>query len=246
MKSWSRLFAPVFYVGFISLFAALAYGLIGTGTLIPANPFLAALRAFGVGFIAAGFTLWIALRRTEAEHTGLNPLFGFLVVAGAFLLLLGLLFSQSGLSRPAGLAGLAFMAAALLIGLIAVLFDPAFPKPVAKSWPEGGTAILTRYARVDLDELAHDDGHVDAVDDLTRIEGIGPKIEAILNAADVLTYAELAQFSPDDIREILRRAEFRAPADPSTWPEQARLAEQGAWDELEALQERLVAGRVAG
>jgi hypothetical protein len=243
MKSWSRLFALVFYMGFIALIAALAYGLIGMGTLLPVDPFLASLRAFGVGFIAAAFTLWIALRRTEAEHTGLNPLFGFLVVAGAFLLVLGLLFPQSGLSSPAGLAGLAFMVASLLIGLIAVLFDPAFPKPVAKSWPEGGTAILTRYARVELDEYSHEDGYEEAEDDLTRIEGIGPKIEAILKEADVLTFAELAESSPDEIREILQMAEFKAPADPSSWPEQARLAEQGAWDELEALQVRLVAGR---
>lgn len=243
MKSWSRMFALAFYVGFIALFAALAYGLIGTGSLLPANPFLSSLRTFGVGFIASGFTQWIALRRTEAEHTGLNPLFGFLIVAGAFLLLLGVLFPQSGLSRPAGLAGMGFMFAALLIGLAAVLFDPAFPKPVARSWPEGGTAILTRYARVDLDEHGHENGHPAQPDDLTRIEGIGPKIEAILNAADVVTYAQLAQYAPDNIREILRLAEFRAPADPSSWPEQARLADREAWDELEALQERLVAGR---
>jgi len=59
----------------------------------------------------------------------------------------------------------------------------------------------------------------------------------------VLTFAELAEYSPDDIREVLQMAEFRAPADPSSWPEQARLADQGAWDDLEALQERLVAGR---
>ena len=82
-----------------------------------------------------------------------------------------------------------------------------------------------------------------APDNLRRIEGIGPKIAGILQAAGIKTFAQLAETSPERLREILQEAGFRAPADPTTWPEQAKLAAAGDWDGLKALQDQLEGGR---
>jgi hypothetical protein len=46
------------------------------------------------------------------------------------------------------------------------------------------------------------------------------------------------------LEQILEEEGIRL-ADPGTWPDQARLAAGGAWDELKALQDRLKGGRRA-
>ena len=59
-------------------------------------------------------------------------------------------------------------------------------------------------------------------DDLTIIEGIGPKVAEVLIAAGVDTFAKLTKKTPDELKELLTDAEgtFNA-QDPTTWPEQA-------------------------
>lgn len=83
-------------------------------------------------------------------------------------------------------------------------------------------------------------------DDLVKIEGIGPKIAQVLKDSGVLTFAQLAAVSPEHLSSVLREAgpRFRL-ADPASWPDQARLAANGAWEELQALQKTLIAGRKA-
>lgn len=78
-------------------------------------------------------------------------------------------------------------------------------------------------------------------DDLKRIEGIGPKISGALQAAGVGTYAQLAEADVARLRQILTEAGIRAT--PITWPEQAKLAAAGQWDDLQALQDELQGGR---
>lgn len=79
-------------------------------------------------------------------------------------------------------------------------------------------------------------------DDLTRIEGIGPKVSATLDAAGISTFEALAAADVGDLRHILRHADLHV-SDPTSWPDQAKLAAAGDWAALEALQARLVAGR---
>jgi predicted flap endonuclease-1-like 5' DNA nuclease len=79
-------------------------------------------------------------------------------------------------------------------------------------------------------------------DDLKIIEGIGPKIEVILKNAGILTFRQLANSSVEQLYQVLHSANLRL-ADPNTWPEQARLAANGNWDFLKALQDRTKAGR---
>jgi predicted flap endonuclease-1-like 5' DNA nuclease len=81
-------------------------------------------------------------------------------------------------------------------------------------------------------------------DNLKKIEGIGPKISQLLQDNGILTFSQLADTSIDRLSAILRAGGPRYQlADPTTWPEQAELAAGGAWDELQALQDRLTGGR---
>jgi predicted flap endonuclease-1-like 5' DNA nuclease len=82
-------------------------------------------------------------------------------------------------------------------------------------------------------------------DDLKRIEGIGPKISSLLQAAGVLTFAQLAETDVSRLKGILEEAGLGTLADPTTWPQQARLAADGQWDALGALQDELKGGRAS-
>lgn len=81
-------------------------------------------------------------------------------------------------------------------------------------------------------------------DDLTKIEGVGPKISGLLQAAGIKTFADLSTAEVSKLQQILDEAGPRYQlADPSTWPDQAKLATAGKWDELEAMQNQLKGGR---
>jgi predicted flap endonuclease-1-like 5' DNA nuclease len=81
-------------------------------------------------------------------------------------------------------------------------------------------------------------------DNLKRIEGIGPKIAQLLNEAGIVTFAQLAATQVDRLDQILEQAGSNYQlADPSTWPEQARLAAAEDWQALTVLQDRLKGGR---
>lgn len=81
-------------------------------------------------------------------------------------------------------------------------------------------------------------------DDLTVIEGIGPKIKSVLNAAGISSFTQLASLDAEKIKEILTAGGIRL-AETTTWPEQARLATLGKKDELKAYQDTLKGGRTA-
>lgn len=85
-------------------------------------------------------------------------------------------------------------------------------------------------------------------DDLTRIEGIGPRIAEVLHQAGIRTFSQLAAAETGQIEQILEQADprLRRLADPTTWPEQAVLAAEGRWEELAKLQEQLKGGRSGG
>ncbi len=81
-------------------------------------------------------------------------------------------------------------------------------------------------------------------DDLTKVEGIGPKISEVLSEAGLDTFAKVADSTPEAIREILDNAGSQfASHDPATWPQQAKLAAEGKWEELKAWQDELDGGR---
>lgn len=83
----------------------------------------------------------------------------------------------------------------------------------------------------------------ETIDDLTKVEGIGPKIAEVFNNAGITTYSELASTSVEKLNEILAEAgPAYASHTPDTWPAQAKLASKGKWDELEKMQADLEGG----
>lgn len=81
-------------------------------------------------------------------------------------------------------------------------------------------------------------------DDLTKIEGIGPRINELLADSGVASFADLAGTDPEKIKDILLAAKGNFAAhDPATWPKQAEMARDGKWDELKVWQDELDGGR---
>ena len=80
-------------------------------------------------------------------------------------------------------------------------------------------------------------------DDLTVVEGIGPKIAEHLTNGGIDTWQKLADAPLERLKEILTAAGPRYKMhNPSTWAQQAKLCVEGKWDELNALQDRLDGG----
>jgi predicted flap endonuclease-1-like 5' DNA nuclease len=78
---------------------------------------------------------------------------------------------------------------------------------------------------------------------LQLIEGIGPKIESLLNQGGVRSFSELAATHVDQLRQMLTAGGpgFKL-ARPDSWVAQAQLAAAGDWAQLRKLQDQLVGG----
>lgn len=105
--------------------------------------------------------------------------------------------------------------------------------------------------RIDCDEtlihietISSQESKPREADDLTRIEGIGPAISYILKKSGIATYLKLSETNAKNIEQILHEAGITGIADPTTWPQQAKLAAAGKWEELDKLQEELKGGRI--
>ncbi|RLD82397.1 MAG: hypothetical protein DRJ07_08195 [Bacteroidetes bacterium] len=85
---------------------------------------------------------------------------------------------------------------------------------------------------------------VDAVkDDLTKIEGIGPKIKGLINNDGIWSFHQLAVSPTSRLQKVLDNA---GPAytvhNPRTWAAQSKLADEGHWEELKIWQDFLKGG----
>lgn len=102
----------------------------------------------------------------------------------------------------------------------------------------GSTNGLLKYWKVKF--------HYEQTDDLKIVEGIGPKIEGLLNAAGIWSFASLAATPAEQVKAILTAAGDRyAIHDPATWGHQSFLAANGRWEALKTLQDELVGGKQA-
>lgn len=81
-------------------------------------------------------------------------------------------------------------------------------------------------------------------DDLKKVEGIGPKIESLLNDANILTFKDLTTNDRNTLKSLLDEAgpQYRM-HEPETWPIQADFAHKNEWDKLKEYQNHLTAGR---
>ncbi|MFO8037454.1 MAG: hypothetical protein R6U57_12590 [Anaerolineales bacterium] len=102
--------------------------------------------------------------------------------------------------------------------------------------------LLPSYKRISSVEIETPRSMIDykalQEDDLTKIKGVGAKMNQALRAAGIRTYRRLAVAEDSELKRILKAANATI-VDPSTWQEQARLAAQGAWEELEAFQREI-------
>ncbi len=74
--------------------------------------------------------------------------------------------------------------------------------------------------------------------DLTVVEGIGPKIEELFNAEDINTWKKLSETKTPRLRKILEAAGSRYKMhDPGSWPKQAKMAYAGKWKKLKEWQD---------
>jgi predicted flap endonuclease-1-like 5' DNA nuclease len=78
-------------------------------------------------------------------------------------------------------------------------------------------------------------------DDFSYLTGIGKKVSSILRLAGIASFSQLATTDVNRIREILEEVNpsLLNITDPTTWPEQARLAAKGDWKTLSALEESI-------
>ena len=95
-----------------------------------------------------------------------------------------------------------------------------------------------------VSERAQEEAPAAQPDDLSKIEGIGPKTAQILKESGILTFTQLAQTDVSRLRAILEEAgpNYKR-MDPESWPEQAGLAAKGDWDALKELQAQLDGGK---
>ena len=69
-------------------------------------------------------------------------------------------------------------------------------------------------------------------DDLTQLNGIGPRISSILSDGGVTTYAELEHTDPSELRKIIAQGGALPPSSLDSWPTQASYAVRGDWQGL--------------
>lgn len=126
---------------------------------------------------------------------------------------------------------LTLLPAALLALLLWVLLRQRPLKPIRHTPPIELTPVKPTAAKK---PPAAPPAAAQKADDLTRIAGIGPKAAEALKAAGTRTYADLANASPEQLKQILSRAGMRA-LNPESWKQQAALAAASQWEELAAL-----------
>lgn len=102
------------------------------------------------------------------------------------------------------------------------------------------TEIVTSTDSAKEEEISHLNDH----DDLKKIEGIGPKIEEVLNSSGIYTYRQLHNSNKNRLKNLLENAgnQFRV-HDPESWPHQAGMADRGEWKELSIYQEFMANGQ---
>ena len=117
--------------------------------------------------------------------------------------------------------------------------DPPEPLAAVEPGPERGP---------DLTGAAEVLGTRIELDDLTVIDGIGPKIADLCDGIGIQTWRDLASTEVSLLRTMLHDAGARFRShDPATWPEQAALLAAGRWADFRAFTERgAAAGRDDG
>lgn len=112
--------------------------------------------------------------------------------------------------------------------------------------PDDGSEMESPIEAIelDLDAASAELGKKIELDDLTVVEGIGPKISELCSGIGVTTWRQLADTDVADLQSMLDAAGSRYTVHkPGTWPQQAELLATGQWAEFKKLTDELVGGK---
>ncbi|QCX01250.1 30S ribosomal protein S2 [Aggregatimonas sangjinii] len=130
------------------------------------------------------------------------------------------------------------------IDAVPVVENKETPEPTPETVETKAPPVVAKNPKTEVDaEPMEKIKKSDKADDLTKIEGVGPKAAEYLVAAGVDTFAKVAETKADKMKEILTEASSRmGHLDPTSWPKQAKMAADGKWDELKEWQDNAKGG----
>ena len=122
----------------------------------------------------------------------------------------------------------------------------AAPLIQAEALPEQHAAVASSRL-IDVGAARAAGFNLKHADDLTILEGIGPKIEDLLRANGIDSFVKVACLGVDDLLAILERGgpSFSL-TNPESWAPQALLASENRWAELKQLQREMIGGVMPG
>jgi predicted flap endonuclease-1-like 5' DNA nuclease len=151
-----------------------------------------------------------------------------LVIIGAALVLLVLvlvLLARTGRKSSEGPAddGIAMVKPATELSPLHT--DEPLPEPAAATSPAAGLATAELAPAPAPAPVAEPAGPADP---LTRLKGLGPKAEAVLNGLGVTRYEQIAAWNDGDIARVdTQMGNFKGRIVRDRWVEQARLLSAG-------------------
>lgn len=105
-------------------------------------------------------------------------------------------------------------------------------------------ADVQSRAELDVAAAAAVIGKPITLDDLTVVEGIGPKIAELCGGIGITTWHHLAGADVADLQSMLDAAGSRFQMhQPASWPQQAALLSAGKWDEFADLATSVARGK---
>jgi large subunit ribosomal protein L30 len=115
-------------------------------------------------------------------------------------------------------------------------------EPVAKKTKAATTKTSAPKASASTSSLPAKYLNKDGSEDITKVEGVGPKTKTILIEAGIDSFAKIAAKTPDEIRDIVKNGGGRSVPSIDTWPEQAALLASGDVEGFEKLAQELDGG----
>jgi len=125
-----------------------------------------------------------------------------------------------------------------------VVENTEVPEPTPETVETKAPPVVAKNPKTKVDaEPLPKKAKATKADDLTKIEGVGPKAAEYLTAAGLDTFEKVSKAKADKMKEILTEASSRmGHLDPTSWAKQAKMAADGNWDELKEWQDNTKGG----